>query len=574
MNTTGTKTTADAPAPASVPHPGGDSVQPVLVIGAGPVGCTAALLLADRGIPVTVLERQLEPHPLPRAVHVDDEVARILGRVGVADAFLRNSRAASGLRLVDAQHRVIAEFPRALVNPYSGVPSANMFDQPELEQLLLGRIDEHPLVTLHRGVEVLGLHGVDDRPSHGALSPIRVDARDTKKSERLVYTARFVLGGDGGNSQVRRWLGIEMEDLHFTERWLVIDVRSDSLLDSWGGVEQVCDPARAATFMRVVGDRYRWEFQLQDGEDESDLLEPPALARLLAPWTGRSDLEGLEIVRSATYTFRARLASRFRVGQVFLLGDAAHLTPPFIGQGLGAGLRDADNLAWKVAAVLSESAESRLLETYESERRPHARALVRKAVLIGWTMTGGQDRAAVVRRLALAAAVRSSRICDLIAATETPPLRNGALEPLGPVRRLLPQAGRPRVGGLVPNVDVRTPENARMHLDDLLKGRPAVLTSGRPGPATVELCRKRGIELFRLHAPDHRSSPPAGGAGYTDVVVVGQAGPLTHVLDDAKAAVLMRPDGIVAAVSRDGLPRIPWAAGSEMSHLARSGGTQ
>ena len=238
-----------------------------------------------------------------------------------------------------------------------------------------------------------------------------------------------MLGCDGANSTIRQLAGITMDDLGFTERWLVVDIRASDGLDTWDGVEQICDPARAATFMHVTGDWYRWEFRLRDGEDQAGLITPAALGQLLRPWTGRGDLAGLQIIRSATYTFRAQMASRFRSGPIFLLGDAAHLTPPFIGQGLAGGLRDADNLAWKLAYVLTGRAGDDLLDTYDSERRPHATALVKKAVRVGWAMTGGQDRAAAVRRIALAAAVRSDRICQAMGSTATPRLKTGALQP-------------------------------------------------------------------------------------------------------------------------------------------------
>jgi 3-(3-hydroxy-phenyl)propionate hydroxylase len=227
-----------------------------------------------------------------------------------------------------------------------------------------------------------------------------------------------------------------------------VDIRADHDLRTWDGVEQVCDPARAATFMQVNADRYRWEFQLSDGEDEADLIHGPVLGRMLEPWTRRRDLDGLDIVRSAVYTFRARLATNFQVGRVFLLGDAAHLTPPFIGQGLAAGLRDADNLAWKIAHVMTGQATPDLLATYETERRPHARALIRKAVAVGWAMTGGQDGAATVRRIALALAVRSSRFRDLVGSTATPRLKTGALHRTLRMPRPLRSL---RAGGLIPN---------------------------------------------------------------------------------------------------------------------------
>ena len=319
--------------------------EPVIVVGAGPAGCTAALLLADSSIPVTLLERWPQPHPLPRAVHLDDEVARVLDRIGVSEGFLARSRPGSGLRLLDAGHRVMAEFSRGHQASEHGFPQANMFHQPDLEELMLSRIERHPLIDFRRGAEVTGLEGTQGPVG---VAPVRVHARVA--GETQTFTGPVVLGCDGANSTIRQLAGITMDDLGFTERWLVVDIRVSDGLDTWDGVEQICDPARAATFMQVTGDWYRWEFRLRDGEDEAGLITPAALGQLLQPWTGRSDLDGLQIIRSATYTFRAQMASRFRAGRIFLLGDAAHLTPPFIGQGLAGGLRDADNLAWKLAS--------------------------------------------------------------------------------------------------------------------------------------------------------------------------------------------------------------------------------
>ena len=262
--------------------------EPVIAVGAGPAGCTAALLLADFGIPVTLLERHAQPHPLPRAVHLDDEVARTLDRIGVSEGFLARSRPGSGLRLLDASHRVMAEFSRDHQASQHGFPQANMFHQPDLEELLLARVERHPLITFRRGAEVTGIDGaagpVTADPT-GPTGPVRVHARIA--GEPQTFTGRVVLGCDGASSTIRELAGITMEDLGFTERWLVVDIRAADGLDTWDGVEQICDPARAATFMQVTGDRYRWEFRLRDGEDEAGLITPAALGRLLQPWTGR-----------------------------------------------------------------------------------------------------------------------------------------------------------------------------------------------------------------------------------------------------------------------------------------------
>jgi len=530
---------------------------PVIVVGAGPVGCTAALLLADYGIPVTLLERHAQPHPLPRAVHLDDEVARILGRLGVSEGFLARSRPGSGLRLLDARHRVMAEFSRDYAAGIHGFPQANMFHQPDLEELLFARVEKHPLIDFRRGAEVCGIEGTG---SPLTAAPVRI--RTLVDEEPQTFTGTVVLGCDGANSTIRELTGIPMEDLGFTERWLVVDIRVEGGLDTWDGVEQICDPARAATFMQVTGDRYRWEFRLRDGEDEACLITPEALGELLRPWTGRGDLAGMEITRSASYTFRARLAARFQDGRVFLLGDAAHLTPPFIGQGLAAGLRDADNLTWKLACVLTGRAGEDLLASYDTERRPHARAMVKKAVRVGWAMTGGQDRAAAVRRIALAAAVRSEHVRQAIASTATPPLKAGALRAVPLFQTDIPAALRP--GGLIPNPLVSAGDDPPVRLDTILAGRTAVLTARRPGPGLVEFCRHYGLVLVRISAPG-TSTPGEPGtpedAGWIEVRLAGDAPPagMRGLTANPALTVIVRPDRVVAAAERRyRLPRLPW----------------
>jgi 3-(3-hydroxy-phenyl)propionate hydroxylase len=536
----------------------------VIVVGAGPVGCTAALLLADVGKPVTLLERHTRPHALPRAVHLDDEVARILYRIGVSDGFLSRSRSCSGLRLLDAGHRVMAEFRREHEVGIHGFPQANMFHQPDLEQLMLARVEQHPLIDFRRGADVCGL---EDPP--GAAT-VQVHARFPGDQTPQTLTGSFVLGCDGANSTIRELLGVPMEDLGFTERWLVVDIRADIALDTWDGVEQICDPARAATFMQVTGDRYRWEFQLRQGEDEADLISPQALGRLLRPWTGRGDLAGLEIIRSATYTFRARLAARFQAGRVFLLGDAAHLTPPFIGQGLAAGLRDADNLAWKIAYVAAGLGGEDLLASYDTERRPHARAMVKKAVRVGWAMTGGQDWAAAVRRIVLANAVRSARFREAMASTQTPGLTTGALQHAP--RWVLRGGAAARIGALIPNPLVSAGAGAPVRLDAVLQGQAAVLTAGQPGADLLSLCRRHRLLLVRVTAaaapgvaaqlggPRPRHGPD-GGSDYAELSLADSHGTaaLQALIHDPAMAVLVRPDRVIAGVATaPRLPRPPW----------------
>jgi len=456
----------------------------------------------------------------------------------------------------------MAEFRREHEAGLHGFPQANMFHQPDLEELLFARVGQHPLIDFRRGAEVIGLDD-DDAPGPLTADPVRVHARIGEDPQ--TFTGRVVLGCDGANSTIRQLAGITMEDLGFTERWLVVDIQVENDLNTWDGVEQICDPARAATFMQVTGDRYRWEFRLLDGEDEAGLITPVALGRLLQPWTGRDDLDGMEIIRSATYTFRARLASRFQAGRVFLLGDAAHLTPPFIGQGLAAGLRDADNLAWKLAHVLSGRVGADLLASYETERRPHAEALIKKAVRVGWAMTGGQDRAAAVRRVALAAAVRSDRICQAMGSTATPRLKVGALQHSS--RRFLlsgiPTALRP--GSLVPNPLVSAGDGPPVRLDAILAGSTAVLTARRPDPALTDFCRRHGLVLVRIASTPGTDTPggPAtpDNAGWTEVRLADGApsAGMRALTADQGLSVIVRPDRVIAATGTSyRLPQLPW----------------
>ncbi|NNN34021.1 bifunctional 3-(3-hydroxy-phenyl)propionate/3-hydroxycinnamic acid hydroxylase [Streptomyces sp. S3(2020)] len=484
-----------------------DPHVPVVIVGAGPVGVTAALLLARHGVRSVVLERHRDVYPLPRAVATDDEVRRILQAAGVADAFAAVARPARGLRLLDARHRVITEFPQSPQGRH-GFPQTSMFDQPELERILRDELVRRPECELRGGVEVTAVEdGVD--------GPARVIYRDGEGEHVLLADA--LLGCDGAGSLIRAAIGAEWEDLRFEEHWTVIDVTTKAAVRCWEGVDQVCDPHRPATFMRIGEDRYRWEFRLEEGQQLDDGL----LRELVAPWVDILGVDDFHVIRQARYTFRARIADRWRRGRMFLLGDAAHLTPPFVGQGLCAGLRDAYNLTWKLARVLQQGADERLLETYERERKPHALHVIRLAVAMGWAMTGGQDRAAALRRTAVSAACR------------VPGVTGAATRDLGRALRPGPLSRRSRLGGTHCPQPWVTADGTRSRLDGLLGDSFAVLTAVPLTPSVRALAE--GI-----------------GARILDVRDTGDDGTLAGWLESGRAdAVLLRPDRVVLDV----LPR-------------------
>ncbi|MBF6136965.1 bifunctional 3-(3-hydroxy-phenyl)propionate/3-hydroxycinnamic acid hydroxylase [Nocardia otitidiscaviarum] len=449
------------------------STPPVVIVGAGPVGVTAATLLAQYGIEALILERWDDVYPRPRAVHLDGEIRRIMERLGVGPAFDGISRAALGLRLLDPTGRVLAQFDREPYGSRNGHPEANLFDQPDLEAVLRANLTRYPLATLRGGVEVTGIAEENDC--------VRVDFVDTTTGAGDSVRARFLLGCDGANSMVRAAIGSRMLDMRFDQRWLVVDIATSVDLGQWEGVHQICDPARAATYMRIGNTRHRWEFRLHPGETAADYDSVAALRPLLAAWLAGVAESEIDLVRVAEYTFRARVADRWRRGRVFLLGDAAHLTPPFIGQGMGAGLRDAANLTWKLAAVLGGALPERILDTYESERKPHARAMIRLAKLTGIMMTAGGRFGDRLRGLFAPRLHLVPGLAHMITSGESPPLRRGALV----------HAPRPRrglAGRLVPNP---TLANGR-RLDDLIAGRYAILTTVEPAPRDSSVVEARG----------------------------------------------------------------------------------
>lgn len=360
----------------------------VVIVGYGPVGNALAILLAQRGRTVTVLERWPEPYSLPRAVHFDHEVGRILQSCGIGDELRAISEPGEIYEWRNGDGVTLLRFGRAGDGP-SGWPASSMFNQPALEHLLDERARSLG-VDVRRGIEVAAIES-------------RAGDVVVRAADGSAVTARFAVGCDGANSTVRTELELPVTDLGFFYDWLIIDVILDEPRVFNPINVQICDPARPTTVVSGGPGRRRWEFMRLPHEALSELNDEKRAWALLEPWDVHPANARLE--RHAVYTFNARYAERWRAGNVFLAGDAAHLMPPFAGQGMCSGLRDAANLAWKLDLALAGNATDALLDSYQAERLPSARAAIEFSMELGKVICVPDPADAAARDEVMAAGV-------------------------------------------------------------------------------------------------------------------------------------------------------------------------
>ena len=345
----------------------------VVIVGRGPVGATLANLLGLCGVRTLVLEREARTYHLPRAVHFDDECMRVFQTIGLADAILPHVILSPGMLFLDADGRMLLDWSRPQTLTPMGWHLSYRFHQPDLEDVLIGGLCRWPHVAFRNRCDVFAL----DQDERG----VRVRYEDLSTGKLNEVHAAYVIGCDGARSLVRRFIGSGMHDLGFHERWLVIDVLLKRARDDLGDYSlQHCDPARPATYVRGTGVRRRWEITILPDEDSQEIVQTAKVWNLLSRWITPDDAE---IERAAVYTFHSAIAQQWRNGRLLLAGDSAHQTPPFLGQGMCAGIRDAANLAWKLDAIIRGGARSELLDTYQSERLPHVREFIELAIRLG-----------------------------------------------------------------------------------------------------------------------------------------------------------------------------------------------
>ncbi|MFI6816027.1 bifunctional 3-(3-hydroxy-phenyl)propionate/3-hydroxycinnamic acid hydroxylase [Nonomuraea sp. NPDC050328] len=498
--------------------PAGMTAQPpVLVVGAGPVGLTMAHLLAARGVAVLLVEQNATTSAEAKAISLDDESLRTMQMAGLDQAVLEIVVPGTGTRYFGRKGQML--FHARGPQPYRlGFPFKNQFAQPELERVLLQALKNRPEVEVRFGTALVGLR-------EGETTIAELDSGEVEVS--------WVLGCDGGRSTVRELKKIDMTGTSHREVWLVADTTGDHHSERYG--MHLGMPDRPTVIVPGRDGRCRYEFRLREGEAAAgERPEFGLIQQLIAPYR---DITAAEVERAVTYTFNAVIADRWRDGRCLLLGDAAHMMPPFAGQGLNSGVRDAANLAWKLAEVWHGRCEERLLDTYEAERRPHATAIVAFSERLGRVVMTSSRLRAMTRDLL----VRVARLT-------------------GPGRRYLEEMRfRPRTvhregvvlgqGGLVgtqlPQPLVLVPPGLRpVLLDEALGEGFALLgvdVDAVDWARTTELARVRRIDVVlgdRLPRPLSERQAIADADGRLEAALGAARGRF----------VLVKPDRYVAAV--------------------------
>ena len=495
----------------------------VVIVGLGPVGATLASLLGLHGIETLVVEESAAIVEQPRAISLDNDALRILQLAGLPEGAFP----VTVIPYVQMRSPIYGDYARGnTTGRIDGHPKLVTFYQPDLERALRAVLPRRETVRVETGARVTEIRS---EAAGVNVTAVRGDG------SVLSVAAKYLVGCDGAASFVRGAVGLELVGETYPQDWLVVDVRNAP--DPIDHVEFWCDPERPSPRMPAPGGRQRWEFMLRPGETRAQMEREDVARALMSRWTKGADVE---IERLAVYRFHARIVERFSVGRVFLAGDAAHVTPPFAGQGLVSGLRDVANLGWKLAWVLRGWASPHILGSYDTERRPHAARTIDLARFMG--------RMVMPRSMAAAFAVHGvMRVIDLLPPTrrlfrdlEIKP-KNAFTRGLFARRRL-----RERLTAGSPFPQGRLLEGVRTGLsDDTLGAQLSLVGFGvDPGRGlageTKERWVKSGGQLVVIHRPSQEPPAPSSARCCEDVdgTFVGRAAPVGWV-------AVVRPDHTV-----------------------------
>ncbi|PTB19223.1 2-polyprenyl-6-methoxyphenol hydroxylase [Trinickia symbiotica] len=500
----------------------------LIIVGLGPVGAVAANLAGEAGLRTLVLEKSLTVFDKPRAMGFDQEVMRIFGDLGLADKiapYVMPYRP-SEYRTTDSS--VIRRIEAAEAPFQLGWAPNYVFMQPQIESALRENLARFPSVTVKLGAHVDAVTSGEDGAS------VMVVESPSESNASRTYRSRYVLSCDGGASPIRTGLGLEMEDLDFDEPWLVVDV---VLKDGCGASlpttnVQYCEIERPCTFVVGPGQVRRWEFMINAGESPTQVMEPAFVRRLISRWLDESEYD---IWRASSYRFHALVLRQWRSGRIFFLGDAAHMTPPFLAQGMCQGIRDAANLIWKLSLVNRGTAGPLLLDTYQAERLPH----VKQTTLV--TKSLGK---LICERDPAAARQRDQRLLEEMAANPRGTVRQSLIPGLA-AGFLSASAHGPR-GQLFPQPLVKLPDGRQCLLDQATGATFRLVVQDDADAAVIEriaaecdAVRDIPVELVVIGTEPPGPNAPPYTCQDSDGMLVG------WMRRHACSAVIARPDHYV-----------------------------
>ncbi|MDC3174788.1 bifunctional 3-(3-hydroxy-phenyl)propionate/3-hydroxycinnamic acid hydroxylase [Candidatus Pelagibacter sp.] len=345
----------------------------VAIVGFGPTGGTLANLLALQGFSILIIEKEKSFYPLPRAVHFDDEIMRVFQTIGITDKFLKHTIINKGTKFVNSKNRVVLDWPRPRSITENGWYPSYRFHQPDLERKLRRRLKDFKKVSVMQNTKVNSLK--EEKNS------VKICIENINNNKISEIRAKYIIGCDGARSTIRKQIKAKFQNLGFTQKWAVVDlILKKNKKELPDRTIQYSNSKRPATYCRNVGKRRRWEFAINNKESEKKVLSNSYIWNFLKPWLKPS--EAL-MERKTIYTFQSAISKKWKKGRVFLAGDAAHLMPPFMGQGMCAGVRDASNLAWKIAYCLKNNHSEKLLNTYQSERYSNVIEYIKTTVKMG-----------------------------------------------------------------------------------------------------------------------------------------------------------------------------------------------
>ena len=345
----------------------------VAIVGFGPTGGTLANLLALQGFSILIIEKEKSFYPLPRAVHFDDEIMRVFQTIGITDKFLKHTIINKGTKFVNSKNQVVLDWPRPRSITENGWYPSYRFHQPDLERKLRRRLKDFKKVSVMQNTKVNSLK--EEKNS------VKIYIENINNNKISEIRAKYIIGCDGARSTIRKQIKAKFQNLGFTQKWAVVDlILKKNKKELPDRTIQYSNSKRPATYCRNVGKRRRWEFAINNNESEKKVLSNSYIWNFLKPWLKPS--EAL-MERKTIYTFQSAISKKWKKGRVFLAGDAAHLMPPFMGQGMCAGVRDASNLAWKIAYCLKNNHSEKLLNTYQSERYSNVIEYIKTTVKMG-----------------------------------------------------------------------------------------------------------------------------------------------------------------------------------------------